>query len=97
MKFESKELETTFEVPEPVDYLLALRYGSEVELNADHADMYARLWRGVKIMAHDWHSPHISMDADLKTPLTPAGLKVIKWAGLALFGYMEGLKEIPLA
>lgn len=97
MKFESEELKTTFEVPGPVSYRQALRYASEVELNPNRADMYERLWRGVQVLAQGWSSPHVSLDAGMDDPLTPAGLRVIKWAGLAVFGYVEGLKEIPLA
>lgn len=96
MRFEHPELNTSFEIAEPVSYRVGLRYASEVEVNIDRAGLYERLWRGVQAVAQDWQSPHVALDADLSAPLTGAGLAAIKWACLSAFGYMEGLKEIPL-
>jgi len=95
MKFSKPELETTFEVPEPLTLDMALRYDSEVELNTNQAQMYPRLWRGVQALAANWQSPHIEITAGTDEPMTARGLAVIKWAALALFGYMYELKDIP--
>ena len=95
MKFEDKELATSFEIPDPFTYREAMKYDSAVDFSNE--PLYPRLWGGVVAVAQNWQSEHIpELNAEiLDDEINGNAYDVIKWASLALFSHVKGLKEVP--
>ena len=93
MKFEATELETTFEIPEPLKVRHVLKYDSVVNVVGAGAQLYERLWSGVCEVAINWQSP-IPLEVDaLDTESDPKAIAIIEWAGLALFSHIAELRK----
>ena len=100
MKFESDELKTTFETPDRPTAREWLEYESSIDFRSGTKgwEMYARLWSGIcTSMVRQWQSEYIVKPTleILDQELEYTAIKVIKWAGLALFSWLLELRETP--
>lgn len=94
MRFENKELKTTFEAPERPTYRQMLDYDTAVEF-ALHTPTAERLWAGVTRLAQNWQSEIVQLDQRLDQEMADyRAVSVMKWAGLALFSHVLSLREI---
>ena len=94
MKIENSELQTSFEVPDKPTVRDVLRYDGAVDA-LQGSDLYERLWSGVAVMASDWQSERVALDADLGELHDMGAVDVIKWAGLVVFSHVQQLKRTP--
>ena len=95
MKFEATELETTFEIPEPLKVRHVLAYDSIVNFEEFRRPLYERLWYGVCEIAQNWQSPIKLERETLDNESDPRTLQIIEWSGLALFGHITEMRRTP--
>lgn len=97
MRFEDKELKTTFEIPDRLTPRQALRYAGVVDFDPEKS-MYERLWPGACVLIENWQSEYVpeakpeALDLDGDYP--QEYLDVIKWASLAVFSFVRRRQQV---
>ena len=94
MHIENTELQLSFVLPDRLTVRDVLRYDGAVETLVG-AELYERLWAGVRALVQEWQCERIALDANLDDVTDLGAVDVIKWAGLAVFSHVQAAKAIP--
>lgn len=95
-EYRNDELGVAFTVPDRPTVRQVLAYDGALEFSRDNAS-WVRFWLAACEIGQTWQCETVALSADvLDSELTdPRQVQVIKWAGLAAFGHMQALKDVP--
>ncbi len=98
MKFENKELEASFTLPDAITVRQQMKYASardEPSLKGDDISLYERLWPAAQIVIQEWQCKDVPLDVNIDAVTDKRVTEVIRWVSLAVFTYMVNLGQVP--
>ncbi len=94
MEYKDDKLGVRFEVVERPTVRLQLLYKGTMGMSPGD-EVFIKLWEAAKVMITEWECEHMELDANIDKLDDPKAADVIEFVGLAVFGHVSRLEEIP--